>query len=62
MLPGSMTKPVAELESGDNVVFNETDIRNWEFVVNGKNRDKNLLLVRPLECILGKCVLEQIVE
>jgi len=45
-MPGSLTsKSAAELESGDNVVFNETDVRHWEMVINGKNPEKHLLLV-----------------
>jgi len=53
---------IADLVSGDNYVRNETDIRTFEFVVNGKAPENSLLKVEPLECILGTCVLESVEE
>ena len=39
------TKAKADLVSGDNVVRNQTDIRTFEFVVNGKSPANRLLKV-----------------
>jgi len=55
-------KSTKDLITGDNWVRNDTDIRTFELVVNGKEESTNYLKVRPLECIHGVCVLEGVVE
>ena len=55
-------KKSSDLVSGDNWVRNETEIRTFELVINGKEESNKSLLVRPLECIHGECVLEDIIE
>ena len=49
-------------ESGDNIVLNDTEIREFEFVVNGKNPDKNKLKLEGLRCLTGVCNLDDVVE
>lgn len=51
-----------ELISGDNWVRNETEIRLFELVINGKEESNKKLKIEPLECIHGACVLEGIEE
>ena len=41
---------------------NETEIRTFEFIVNGKEESSKKLKVEPLICIHGTCVLEEVVE
>ena len=41
---------------------NETEIRTFQFVINGREESNKSLLVRPLECISGVCELEAIEE
>ena len=55
-------KSFVDTVSGDNWVRNETDIRTWEMVINGKEESSRFLLVEPLECIQGTCTLEEVVE
>lgn len=55
-------KTSSSYETGDNWVRNETDPREFEFVVNGKNPDNENLLIEALECISGVCALEEIIE
>lgn len=51
-----------ERETGDNIVFNDTETREFEFVVNGKNPAKNEILMEGLRCISGVCALDEVVE
>jgi hypothetical protein len=44
-----------ELESGDNLILNETETREINFVVNGKNPDKAEIRMQGLKCISGTC-------
>lgn len=37
------SKAKSDLESGDNVVFNDTSVREIHTVINGKNPDKHNL-------------------
>ena len=55
-------KTTTDLVTGDNWVRNDTDIRTFEFVVNGKDESYSNMNVEPLECILGVCELEAIEE
>jgi len=32
-----LSKLESELVSGDNVIFNQTEVREFKFVINGKN-------------------------
>jgi len=41
---------------------NSTTIKEWEMVINGKDKTRELLLVKPLECILGVCKIDAIEE
>ena len=52
----------AERETGDNIIFNDTETREFEFVVNGKNCEKNDILMEGLICISGVCTLDAIEE
>lgn len=49
-------------QPGDNIVLNDTETREFEFAVNGKNPDKNKLLLEGLRCITGVCNLDEVVE
>jgi len=55
-------KSASDLVSGDNWVRNETDIRTFEIVINGKEESSKSLKIEPLECIHGTCVLDEVVE
>lgn len=44
-----------DLQTGDNLILNETDIREINFVVNGKNLDKTQIRMQGLKCISGTC-------
>lgn len=55
-------KLTADLETGDNIVFNDTETREFQFVVNGKNADKRKILLEGLRCISGTCPLDEIEE
>ena len=57
-----ITKMTADLETGDNAIFNDTETREINFVVNGKNPDKNEILFEGLRCISGVCTLDDIEE
>ena len=50
------------MTSGDNWVRNETEIRTFELVINGKDESNKRLHVWPLECISGSCTLDSIDE
>jgi len=56
------SKSSADYVTGDNWVRNETEIRTFEFVVNGKLPENSLLKVEPLECISGTCTLAAVDE
>ena len=55
-----ITKMSTELETGDNWVQNDTDIRQFDFVINGKNPDRKNIRIDGLECISGSCTLAAI--
>lgn len=55
-------KSTKDLISGDNWVRNDTDIRTFELVINGKEESSKKLKVEPLMCIHGACVLEEVEE
>ena len=57
-----LEKNAQELETGDNWVQNDTDIRQFDFVVNGKNPERKFIRIDGLECISGSCTLEEIDE
>ena len=57
-----ITKSNTDLVTGDNWVRNETDIRTFQFVVNGKIESNRFIKVEPLECITGTCVLDTVEE
>jgi len=57
-----LTKSTLDRVTGDNWVRNETENRIFEFVINGKKPGNNKLLVEPLECITGVCLLEAVIE
>lgn len=52
----------ATRESGDNIVHNDTETREFEFAINGRNPDKRKILMEGLRCISGVCDLEDVVE
>ena len=41
---------------------NETEIRTFEFIINGKEESSKKIKVEPLLCIHGTCVLEEVEE
>ena len=41
---------------------NVTELREFEIVINGKDKTRNNLLVKPLECILGACKLDSVTD
>jgi len=49
-------------ETGDNYVRNDTETREIDFVVNGKNSAKNDITMLGLRCISGTCPLDEIEE
>ena len=55
-------KTSSEYETGDNIVFNDTETREFDFLVNGKNPEKNSFLMEGLRCISGVCALDDVVE
>jgi len=42
--------------------LNDTETREFEFVVNGKNPDKSKLKLEGLRCITGVCQLDDVIE
>lgn len=52
----------ATRESGDNIVLNDTETRQIEFAINGRNPDKNHILMEGLRCITGVCNLGDVIE
>ena len=51
---GGLETIAAELlETGDNALYNETEVRQLEFVVNGKNPDKRGIKMTGIRCIGG---------
>ena len=55
-------KMTDELVTGDNIVFNDTETREFEFVINGKNSENQNILMEGLRCISGSYPLDDIVE
>lgn len=55
-------KMTTELESGDNIVFNDTETREFEFVLNGRNSAKSNIRMQGLRCISGFCPLDEVIE
>ena len=50
----------AGTKSGDYQLRNATEVREFEILLNGKDKTREKLLVRPLECILGQCPIEAV--
>jgi len=50
------------METGDNYLMNATDIREFEFAINGRNPDKRLMRLTGLKCISGVCDLGEVTE
>lgn len=50
------------METGDNYLMNDTDIREFEFAINGRNPDKRLMKLEGLKCISGVCDLGEVIE
>ena len=48
------TKAESLLETGDNIVYNDTAAKELQFVVNGRNSSKSSLLIVGERCI-GSC-------
>ena len=57
-----ITRKGSEIESGDNWIRNETEIREIDFVVNGRNPDRREIRMQGLKCISGKCTLDAVEE
>ena len=57
-----INKKSSELETGDNWVLNDTETREINFVVNGRNPDNNLIKMAGYRCIHGVCTLDEIEE
>ena len=55
-------KSSTAIETGDNWIRNETDIREINFVVNGRNPDRSEIRMQGLKCISGTCTLESVEE
>ena len=55
-----MEKTASEWTSGDNWSRNESDPREFEFIINGKELDdtSRKIKVEPLLCISGVCELD----
>lgn len=53
----TIIKPTTELESGDNIVYNDTETREIMFAVTGKNQAKRKIQMQGLRCISGTCPL-----
>ena len=55
-------KEEADLESGDNVIYNQTEVREFQFVINGKEyQDRSTLRMEGFRCIVD-CYDEEIEE
>ena len=50
------------METGDNYLMNDTDIREFEFAINGKNPEKRLMKLEGLKCISGVCDNGEVIE
>lgn len=47
-------KAEADLVNGDNVIYNQTDVREFNFVINGKNKDeRTYLTILGIRCIFN---------
>jgi len=42
-------------ETGDNYLMNDTAIREFEWAINGKNPEKDLMRMTGLKCLTGVC-------
>ena len=50
-----MTKPYALLQTGDNVVYNDTPTREIHVLINGKNTSRTNLVMTGYRCV-GSCL------
>lgn len=57
-----INKRSTELETGDNWILNDTETREINFVVNGRNPDNREILMAGYRCIHGACTLDEIEE
>lgn len=55
-------KSTTALETGDNWILNDTETREINYVVNGKNPERTEILFEGLRCISGVCTLDEVVE
>lgn len=55
------TKTEDQLQSGDNVLYNQTEVREFHFVLNGKNSSWTNLNIKGYECAWN-CDLPDVVE
>jgi len=49
-------------KSGDYQLRNQSDWKEFEILLNGKDKTREKLLVRPLECIQGQCPIEAVAD
>jgi hypothetical protein len=56
------TKASTAWQTGDNICYNDTDTRQFEFVINGKNSSKSEILINGHQCFYGECSLGEIDE
>lgn len=53
-----ISRVTQDLETGDNWILNDTETREINFVVNGKNPERSQILMEGLRCISGTCALD----
>jgi hypothetical protein len=56
------TKAESDWQTGDNICYNDTETREFEFVINGKNSSKNEIQIDGHQCFFGECALGGIDE
>ena len=49
------SKAEADWQTADNIVWNDTETRQFEFVVNGKNASKTEIQFDGHQCFFGAC-------
>jgi len=54
-MEGTLNEPKAGWTTGDNFLQNATEIREFEFVVNGRDTSIDRLELEGLQCITGVC-------
>ena len=48
------TKAESELQSGDNVLYNQTEVREFHFVINGKNlTNRKDMVIDGYRCVVN---------